>query len=222
MIIKLLFTLALAQEIRVMVVDTGVSTKVSEIRGFLAKENEERDLTDEHNHGTHITGLITLGVSLKNPVCKQVKIYSCKVFEGKNLRTTAECFKKAKDLKIDVINFSGGGSEYLAEEHAALKALPKSTKIIVASGNFSKDMKKYPYYPASLKLDNMEVVGNGDNEKDRHPTSNYGLSGMLWINGTRVKSFDKDGDYVTMTGSSQSTALRTNEVLRIMCRRFSK
>ncbi len=191
--IEFLFTLALKQEIRVMVVDTGVSREVKEIKPFLSDKNDILDLVDDHGHGTHVTGLILYGAKLDDKVCDRVKVYSCRGLHPKGYISSVECFRRADELDIHILNFSGGG-------------------------------KEGKYYPASLRLPNMEIVGNGVSEKLKHHTSNYGLEEIIWRLAVKVKSFsafrsvnDRTTQYEWMTGTSQSTAIRTHELVQEEC-----
>ena len=213
--------------IRVMVIDTGIS-QIDELQPFLSKHNSDSDLIDRHGHGTHITGLILFGPKLSDKVCPEVEIISCKFFNPAT-HSTAECFELAKTLGVEIVNFSGGGREEIKEETKAVKAY--SGIIVVASGNYELDtvgrikkaawdISKEPYYPASLNLPNMRVVGNGVNEKQRSPSSNFGLPGMIWREGEHIISFDKRSGKASMSGSSQATAIYTHELLQAACQRL--
>lgn len=222
--IGFLFSLALAQEIRVMVVDTGVAGQVKEIKHFLSDKNDKLDLVDDHGHGTHVTGLILYGPTLTKKVCDRVKIYSCRGLNPKTDITSTECFKRANELDIHILNFSGGGKEYMSDETEALRNLIGKTKVVVAAGNDNTDLRKGKYYPASLRLPNMEIVGNGLSEPLKHHTSNYGLEEIIWRLAVKVKSFsafrtvnDRTTQYEWMTGTSQSAAIRTHELVQEEC-----
>jgi major intracellular serine protease len=224
--ISLFFSLALAQEIRVMVVDTGVSREVKEIKPFLSDKNDILDLVDDHGHGTHVAGLILYGAKLKDKVCDRVKIYSCKGLDSKSNITSTQCFRKADELNIKILNFSGGGKEYLNDEAGALRNLIGKTKVVVAAGNDNTDLRVGKYYPASLRLPNMEIVGNGLSEPLKHHTSNYGLADIVWRLAVKVKSFsafrnveDRTTRYEWMTGTSQSAAIRTHELVQEECKK---
>ncbi len=215
-------------EIRVLVVDTGIA-ELPETKPYLSSINVKADLTDTHGHGTHIAGLILYGRNGDDPVCSEVKILSCK-FYGKNaaVHTTANCFKAAKNLDADFVNFSGGGREKDLAEEAAVKAYPGT--MIVAAGNEEVDatgkvtkeawdISKEPYYPASLNLPNMVVVGNGTRQELRADSSNYGLPGMKWRDGGDIWSLDPKGGKRRMSGTSQATAIYTHELIKKECQR---
>ena len=207
-------------QILVYVIDTGISSKVPRFNEYLSETNSKDDLIDEHGHGTHITGLILFGRNLKNPVCKEVKIVSCRFYYQNSKVTTTDCFRKARNAKANFVNFSGGGVKYLSQEHLELKKLVKVSKVVVAAGNERFNLKEKSFYPASLNLEGMEVVANGISEFDRAPSSNYGLPNLKWVDGRDILSYTPRGFTKIMTGSSQSTALRTHELLQEACQRF--
>lgn len=216
-------------EIRVLVIDTGIA-ELPETKAYLSNINAKDDLTDTHGHGTHIAGLILYGRYGDDPVCAEVKILSCKFYgkETNTLHTTTNCFKAAKNMDVDFVNFSGGGRERDLAEETAVKAYPG--KIIVASGNEETDkvgkvtkaawdISKEPYYPASLNLPNMTVVGNGTRPELRSESSNFGLPGMVWRDGSDIWSLDPKGGKRVMSGTSQATAIYTHELLKKECQR---
>lgn len=201
-----------------MVIDTGIS-KVPEITPYLATSpgaNDQKDLTDIHGHGTHITGTILYGRRLNDPVCSAVKIYSCKIYFTPQ-HSSANCFRAAKSLGIHVINYSGGGVERDASEAAAIRDFKGI--IVAAAGNENSDLKKTPYYPGSLN--GVIMVGNGRSSSERYGKSNYGLDKLKWRAGDNVKSLSNiAGERATMSGSSMSTALYTHDLLKSLCHRL--
>lgn len=207
-------------QILVYVIDTGISPKVPQFDRYLSKANSKNDLVDEHGHGTHITGSILFGRDLKDPVCEEVKVVSCRFYYKNSSVTTADCFAKARKANANFVNFSGGGVAYMPQEHLELKALVKTSKVIVAAGNERFNLKEKNYYPASLNLEGMEIVANGTSESDRAPSSNYGLPNLKWVDGRRVMSYTPSGSLGMMEGTSQAAALRTHELIKEACQRL--
>jgi major intracellular serine protease len=220
--VYLLFSLLLAQDIKVMVVDTGVSSQVPEIAKYLASQDKV-DLSDDHGHGTHIAGIVLYGPDLKTPVCNRVKLYSCKFLTTNSkkepVNLSAECFKKARELGMEYVNFSAGGNDFYIAEFLQLLVLTQRTKVVVAAGNHNNDITKTPYYPASYNMKNIDVVGSGSGLLNKDKYSNYGLNDMIWRKGKEIKSFGIKKRYVTMSGTSQATAVRTHELLQEECKK---
>ena len=170
------------------------------------------DYQDFHGHGTHIAGIL-----LKD-TCKEVELTSCKYFDlshpDNSMWNTINCFKRALTQHFDVINYSSGGSAYSDDEIKILKQI--KSIIVVAAGNDNQDLSWNNYYPASYRLPNVIAVGNLDGNK-KSSTSNYGLPGMVWEQGTFITSTFPGGRFGIMSGSSQATALHSNKLLKEMC-----
>ncbi len=220
--ISLLLSLVLAQEIRVMVVDTGVSTH-TEIKAYLAKDNKKYDLQDDHGHGTHVTGTVLYGPELDSPVCDRVKLYVCRFKHDAKVNISTyhtDCFQRALDLNIHIINFSAVGNMYDKEEFDLVSKLDKANiKLVVAAGNEGIDISKTKMYPASFEFKNLFTVGNGVNFDTKNEKSNYGKPDMVWRDGVRIKSFGIKEKYVMMTGTSQSTAIFTHDLIQEECKK---
>lgn len=221
--ISLFLSFALASEINVMIVDTGVSPAVKEIMKYVPKNQDTIDLVDTSGHGTHVAGLILYGYDLKSPVCNNVKLHVCRFkYDGNPTvkKSHLDCFREAVKLKIDVINFSAVGDFYYDAEESMIKYITSNgIKINVAAGNEKRDISKIKMYPASYKIKGMTTVGNGITAETRHFTSNYGIDEMIWRFGESLKSFDVTGKgYKFMTGSSQSTAIYTHDMLITLCK----
>jgi len=125
--------------------------------------------TDNHGHGTHVAGLIHQGfvgkVVSENPetAFKEIskvpdssdyclvilKYFDPTAPKTDNLKATVKAFKRAAELNVDFINYSGGGVEYSEDEHEALrKVMQKGIEVVAAVGNEYSNLKKHPYYPA--------------------------------------------------------------------------
>ena len=205
------------KKIRVMIIDTGIDGSLKELKPYLATSTSKIDLEDQLGHGTHVTSLVLKGRGLKDPVCANVEVYSCRYYP--NFKTVPQCIAKAIELNVDIINFSGGGEDYDSLEHKLLKKF--RGLFVAAAGNEGKNLQKSGYYPASLPLPNVVAVANGTSEQDRATTSNFGLEKLIWVDGRNVKGMMPGGGYQNMTGTSQSAALYTHAVLKRRCQSLS-
>jgi len=208
-LLALLFSITANATIDVLVIDTGISS-VQQLKPYLATKD-----ADTNGHGTHIASLIALGKNLRDPVCNNVRIYSCSYLPDTN--DTNNCFKQALKRRYDFINFSGGGKGYDPIEHLFISLLPKTTTLVVAAGNDGKNIEHGGYYPAALPgIRNKTVVGNLDGSL-RHSMSNYGWAGMEWEQGVQVMGLCADGGICYATGTSQATALYTHKLIQARC-----
>lgn len=178
------------------------------------------DFNDTDGHGTHVAGLI-----LKN-TCQEVKIKSCRFYSNEykdhNI-SFLNCLIYAISLKPDVINISAGGIDPIPGEFKIFKTLEKlGIPIFTAAGNRGKDLKQFPYYPASYNISNMIVVGNLLPSGERNFSSNYGLKVTEWEMGTNVSSSIPNNKYDFYTGTSQATAIATNKWLLKKCEEIHK
>jgi hypothetical protein len=87
---------------------------------------------------------------------------------------------------------------------------------------FSEDIDIYIHPPAELNLPNLIAVANGTSEQDRSPTSNFGLAKLIWIDRRDIRGLAPGGGFKTMTGTSQSAALYTHQLLKRVRQSLSK
>lgn len=172
---------------------------------------------DLHSHGTNIAGLIKQYADQgKNPYCFVIiKYYSEKQKGEQNGYASAQAFKYANNLNLDIINFSGGGPSLNEDEREAVKQLlDKGGKIVAAAGNESEylDGVHNAYYPAMYDS-RIKVVGNMNLFGYRVPSSNYGPFVNTWENGKSRTAYG-----ITQTGTSQATAVATGKLIANMHR----
>lgn len=219
-ILVFLSCLSFAKEIKVMEIDTGLSSSHLLIAPYLDKNDVNKhpeSYQDYNGHGTHVAGLIVQNV------CSEVKLYSCNFYlsEDKDVRwnNLLSCYKRAYDEKMDVVNFSAGGENFISDEYNAIGLLINhNTTLIVAGGNNGIDLSKNcSYFPACYLFSDVIVVGNLAEDNIRNLSSNYGLKNMVWEVGTNVLSALPNNHTGRMTGTSMATAIHTNKILKQRC-----
>jgi thermitase len=196
---------------------------------FVANTN---DLTDNHGHGTHIAGIIgakggngfgTSGVAPKVSLMT-LKYYDPKSPGANNLKNTIQSIRYAIKMGAKIINYSGGGTEYSAEEFAAVKdAEKKGILFIAAAGNerSNSDETGKHYYPADYELSNIiSVTAVNEREMKVLPSSNYGVRTVdIAAPGDQIYSSLPGNTFGRMTGTSQATAFATGVAVLIMAHR---
>lgn len=167
---------------------------------------------DTHGHGTNIVGIID-GYAKKftNSYCIVViKYYSEKQTGLQNLNASTKAIQYATNIGAKFINYSGGGPESNPEEQRAVKTfLNKGGTFVAAAGNERSDLDlpENAYYPA-MDDKRVIVVGNTNFYGVRSPTSNYGKIVTRWEIGESITAYG-----LTMTGTSQATAVATGRIL---------
>lgn len=216
-----------SKTIKVAVIDTGFDFKSNWSKADFTlpkicneghQDFSSYGLQDVHGHGTHIAGLVGEEISDIDYCIIALKFYHDHntLYSEMNSR---HAFLKAVELKVDVINYSGGGNDYDASECQIVKyALDQGIHIVAAAGNEKSDINKQPYYPAMCD-ERVVVVQNVDMKGKRVPSSNYSLNRrgerhLYSENGLKRISLSLNNTLTRMTGSSQSTAIMTGKVVR--------
>lgn len=162
-------------------------------------------------HGTNVVGIIdNYAKQYDVSYCIIVLRYFSKNQSGKeNLKASIQAIKYATELKVDFINYSGGGIDPSSEEKSAVKEfLNGGGKFIAAAGNLGKKLgSETTFYPAMYDQ-RIVVVGNLDKNGKRAKSSNYGKYVNRWEKGEEVTAYD-----ITLSGTSQATALVTAKIL---------
>lgn len=226
----ILATNVYAKTITVAVVDTGfdmngkwenaakagvAKPKICKFGNYNFVSNDE-NVTDNHGHGTHIAGIIAQGNEKTDYCLVIMQYYDPKVPNTDNLKNTVNAFKRAVNIKVDVINYSGGGTELSKDECSILKkALDKGIEVVAAAGNERSNLDIHPYYPA-LCDPRIRVVENRDKEGSIPGSSNYskGKYRTYAAVGVNVLSILPGSSYGYMTGTSQSTAVVTASIVK--------
>ena len=171
-------------------------------------------ITDKHGHGTHIAGLIAQGNEDVDYCLVIMNYYSAKE-DADNLSKALLAYRRAINIKVDVINMSGGGKEYSAEECSLIKeALDNNIEVVAAAGNEGSNLDSSPYYPA-LCDPRVKVVMGTYKDGTRVRSSNYSTAkyDLYKMQGSNIMSLAPNDSYALMTGTSQATAQLTSKVV---------
>lgn len=225
------------RRVKVAVIDTGLDKDLmlkSWVCPYGHKDFTDTGLNDNHGHGTHISGIIDQYAknfifgfkrppieidNIKADYCQIIiKYYDPKATGVDNLQNTIKAFEWAIAQRVDIINYSGGGTEpSKAEKAVVLKALNKGIKVVAAAGNERSDIDKHKYYPAMYDK-RIFIVGNLVDSKTREvaASSNRGRSVNTWELGTNILSRLPGSHFGYMTGTSQATAIKSGKLVNEM------
>jgi hypothetical protein len=193
----------------VAVIDTGLDKDILSqgyskgICRYGHRDFTGKGLHDVNGHGTNVSGLIHK-YAQGSQYCQVIlKTYHDKATGAKFF---TEAIEYAINLKVDIINISGGGSgSNMAEYKAVKKALDNGIKLIFAAGNNAQKLGVEGSYFPAMYDDRITVVASSKGEY-----SNTGECVDTWENGT-----NQVGDYGwRMTGTSQATAIYTGKTIR--------
>ena len=205
-------------------IDDDSNGFVDDVHGWDFVYNDNH-MTDNHGHGTHIAGIIAAngqgadGQAGVRGVAPNVSLMILKYYDPKapgsnNLKNTIQSIRYAIKMHANIINYSGGGTDYSAEEFAAVKDAEKAGILFVAAaGNErsnSDEVGKH-YYPADYDLQNLISVTAVNREETKVlSSSNYGVRTVdLAAPGENIFSTLPNNSYGVMTGTSQATAFVT-------------
>lgn len=190
---------------------------------FVSSNNK---LTDNHGHGTHIAGIVGaeagngVGISGISPEVSLMilKYYDPKVPNTDNLKNTVAAINYAVKMGAQIINYSGGGTEYSKEEYDAIQKAQKAGILFVAAaGNERSNSDKFHYYPADYELSNIISVTAVDPSVQVLASSNYGIKTVhIAAPGQNILSLLPNNAYGYMTGTSQATAFVTGAAALVM------
>ena len=164
---------------------------------------------DNQGHGTNIVGLIQQFAKSEVGYCFVIiKYYSQFQSDHENQVSSVLAFKKAYEMKVNIINYSGGGPNQNQQERKWIgKFLTRGGVLFAAAGNdhLDLDVVGNEFYPA-MYYNKVIAVGNKSADGQISKSSNYGNAVKWWEVGERQTAFG-----VTMSGTSQATAVATGK-----------
>jgi hypothetical protein len=226
LLLLLLVSDAQAKVITVAVIDTGFGNTIDSLAEKHLCNYGHKDFTpdqqfavgfktldrvplDLNGHGTNIVGIIDKYADNAKYCIVIIKFYSGTFNAIENDDYSRLAIQYAINLKVDVINFSAGGTYFNEFENTAICKYVKHGGIFVAAaGNNGQNLDKTGnvYYPAMYK--GVISVGNRKPNGDANEQSNFGQEVKTWEIGTDVKAFG-----ITLTGTSQATAVYSGKIV---------
>lgn len=178
----LLVSIIANAENRIAVVDTGINVNEKN-KPYLCKDGHEDftgyGLHDREGHGTEVVQHIIDNSNTKNFCIVVFKFWERELSTQQAISSTVSAFRKAKELKIKLINYSANGNTRTEEEELFIKNNPEIT-FVVAAGNDNVNLDFSPRYPASYGYNNVFVVGALAFDGKKHRVSNYGSVVSFW------------------------------------------
>jgi subtilisin family serine protease len=180
--------------------------------------NEDSDPMDDHNHGTHLAGIIgaagnnSLGVVGIN---WNVSIMACKFLHSNGYGYTSdaiECMEYVKAMKDRGVNIVATNNSWgsIANSYALYDAidahLQRGILFIAAAGNGNtENTDTHPTFPASYYLPNVISVAATDSSDKKAGFSNYGRRTVhLGAPGREILSTTIGNTYAAFDGTSMA------------------
>ena len=215
--------------VTVATVDTGIDLNNKDLSKYLKRDSggnvigrssvsDFESIQDRNGHGTHIASII----AESSPCIKIIPISYNALIDGKDVpigSTMGIAIRMALNYGPDIINISGGGYGFSNEEFEAVSlANDRGVLIVAAAGNDSLniDFNKNKYFPGSYKTDNIVVVGSVGPDNRYSTFSNYGSSVDIAAVGSGVTAMGLDNKMVTLSGTSQATAVVSGAIAGAM------
>jgi len=210
--------------VKVGVLDTGydLSNLPSTPSSCIFRDFGDNDdvLTPENPHGNHVSDLIQKEI---NPIIEFVPV---KIFGDNGDGTLFDMIcgvHYALDQGVDIINISAsyGGEKSILLENAIKRAYNESVVVVVSAGNGIEGeracLDKKPFYPAAFEQGNVITVGSIRPRpiyqfflNPLSKFSNYSNKHVDIVTyGECIRAEGLNGDQISLSGTSQSTALVT-------------
>lgn len=201
-------------------IDNDASGKIDDVRGW-DFVNNDNDPTDDHAHGSHVTGILAAnrsnGVGVAG-LLGGVRILVCKILNSSNSGTTSNLIAAttyARQRGVPVMNLSLQNypfSSALSTEFAACET--DGIVLVACAGNQGTNNDVSPNYPSSHIHANVIAVGNHDRTDARWSgsflPSNFGSTSVdLFAPGRDILAPVLGTAYSSYTGTSQATPFVT-------------
>ena len=186
--------------------------------------NEKPNGQDDHNHGTHVAGIIGAkgnnGIGVVG-VNWDVSLMSLKTFDVKGkapLSRTLQALDYALKMKAQVISNSYSYPFFSrAFKKVVEKGRDQGVLFVASAGNSFSDNDKLEKWPASFQLDNVIAVGAMDQAGLRAYFSNYGRRSVhVFAPGFNIMSTVKEGNYHLMSGTSMAAPYVTGIIALLL------
>lgn len=181
--------------------------------------DQNKNLEDQHGHGTHVAGIIASHFVSPNPLRLMIlKYYDKKSQASQTLRASNQALDYALKMGARIVNYSGGGdSPNTFERQLFQQAFLKKVLVIAASGNDGRSTDQKGFFPASYGFPNILSVASLDERGKILNSSNRGVQSVdLGALGDQVISSLPHQKYGQLTGTSQATAQVTAVTASIM------
>ncbi len=179
--------------------------------------NNDNDPTDDHDHGSHVTGIIAANRDNREGVAgvlRGVRILVCKILNENGSGLTSDLIAAtayARRLGVPVMNLSLQSYPYSSTLYAEFTACEADGIVLsICAGNQGGNNDITPNYPSSYPHSNIIAVGNHDSTDRRWAgslnPSNYGLRSVdLFAPGRDIYAPILGNSYGRWTGTSHAT-----------------
>ncbi|MCA1060306.1 S8 family serine peptidase [Rossellomorea aquimaris] len=196
------------KNVKVALIDTGISDKalnIDVVEGINVIDNSD-DFTDDHGHGTHITGLLA---SKKIGVAPDIELYVAKALNNTlrgEMTDIVKAVEWAINKNVDIILMPFGTFEDSKELKMLIdKAVLDEDILVVSSvGNYGLKENIDIMYPA--KYDNVIAVGALDKKNKVWKGTTLGEELDYLLPGQYINSYSTTGDSLISSGTSMASA----------------
>lgn len=195
-------------------IDDDGNGRVDDVHGW-DFANSDNLPADDHNHGSHVTGIIAArrnnGIGVTG-IADPAMILPVKILNSSNTGFTSDLIAAldyarllgARVMNLSLQNYPNDASLKLAFDRAEAAGIV----ICIAAGNQGVNNDATPNYPSGFPNANIIAVGNHDRVDARNTgsfASNYGAASVdLFAPGRDVLSTVRNGGYVVFTGTSMA------------------